>query len=153
MVNGTTLHTANNAHTPPDCVTQVATMVRALSNKFVPIPLLNKVEINLLLSLKEFRHQACKCAGQVDLWENTSEQRWNTRLRDKNILVSSDSSNLDYWQEPDPVDPNEDWYGLGTDLYDTISSHPEVNSAHNWLEHFLDNLEMEFLRVIHGLCK
>ncbi len=51
------------------------------------------------------------------------------------------------------VNPNEDWYGLGMDLYETISSHPEVNSAHNWLKHFLDNLEMEFLFIMHGLCK
>ncbi len=68
-------------------------------------------------------------------------------------MALSDSSDLDYWQEPDPVNPNEDWYGLGTDLYDTISSYLEVSSTHNQLKHFLDNLEMEFLRVMHGLRK
>jgi hypothetical protein len=68
-------------------------------------------------------------------------------------LALSGSLDLDYWQELDPVDPNEDWYGLGMDLYDTISSNPEVNSAHNRLEHFLDNLEMKFLHIMHGLCK
>ncbi len=133
MVDSTTLHTASNAHIPPDYVTQVATMVRALSNKYVPVPSLNKVEINLLLSLKDFCHQARKRAGQVDLWENATEQRRYTRQRETTLSALSDSSNLNYWQEPDLVDPNEDLYGLGTNLYDTILSHLEVNSTHNQL--------------------
>ncbi len=128
-------------------------MIRALSKKCVPISLLDKVKINLLLSLKNFRHRARKRVSQVDLQENATEQKRNTRQQEVTLLASSDSSDLDYWWEPDPVDPNEDWYVLGTNLYGTISSHPEVNSAHNQLKHFLDNLEMELLRLMHGLCK
>ncbi len=153
MADSITLHTAGNAHTPPDYVTQVATMVRALLNKYVPIPLLNEVKGDLLLSLKDFHHQAHKRVGQVNLWEKATEQRWNTRQRNTTLSALSDPSDVDYWQEPDPVDPIEDWYWLRTNLYDTISSHPEVNSSHNQLKHFFDNLEMEFFCVMHGLCK
>jgi hypothetical protein len=82
------------------------------------------------------------------------EPRRNTRQRYTIPLSAlSDSSDLDLWQEPDPVNLDEDWYGLRTDLYDTISLHPEVDSGHNHLEHFLDNLKMNFLRVMHDLCK
>ncbi len=56
MADSTTLNTANYAHTLPDYVTQVATMVRALSNKYVPVPLLDEVEIDLLISLNDFCH-------------------------------------------------------------------------------------------------
>jgi hypothetical protein len=48
MVNGITLHAGNNGQLPPDHVMQVDSMVRSLLNKYVPAPLLNKVEINLL---------------------------------------------------------------------------------------------------------
>jgi hypothetical protein len=67
MVDGITLHTANHTHTPPDYVMQVATMVRALSNKYVPVPSLDKVEVNLLLSLRDFCHHARKRTAQVHL--------------------------------------------------------------------------------------
>jgi hypothetical protein len=56
MVDGITLHSGHNAKSPPDHVLQVAEMVRFLSNKYIPMPLLNKIETNLLLSLKDFRH-------------------------------------------------------------------------------------------------
>jgi hypothetical protein len=112
MADGITLHMASNTHTPPDYVMQVATMVRALSNKYVPILLFNEVEVDLLLSLKDFCHWACKRAGQVNLQEKASEQRRNTRQRDIILSALSDSSDINYWQELDPADPNEDWHGL-----------------------------------------
>jgi hypothetical protein len=67
MVNGTTLHTGNNAHQLPEQVKQVTSMVRALSNKYVPVPLLEEVEINLLQSLKDFRHHARKRVAAINL--------------------------------------------------------------------------------------
>ena len=67
MVNGTTLHTVNNAHQPPDHIKQVASMVRALSNKYVPVPLLEEVKMDLLQSLKDFRYRARKRAAAVNL--------------------------------------------------------------------------------------
>ncbi len=48
MVDGITLRATHNPHEPPDKVKQVVDMVRSLSNKYVPTPSLNKVEINLL---------------------------------------------------------------------------------------------------------
>jgi hypothetical protein len=69
MVNDTTLHTGNNAHQTPDHVKQVASMVRALSNKYIPVPLLEEVKIDLLQSLKDFCHRARKRAAAVNLCE------------------------------------------------------------------------------------
>ncbi len=41
-------------------------MVRALSNKYIPVPLLEEVEINILQSLKDFRHRARKRAAAAN---------------------------------------------------------------------------------------
>ena len=49
MVDGITLRATHNPHEPPDKVKQVVDMVRSLSNKYVPTPSLDEVEINLLL--------------------------------------------------------------------------------------------------------
>ncbi len=68
-------------------------------------------------------------------------------------MPSSDPSDLDSWQELDNVATKVSQYGLRTDLYDTISMHLAVDSGHILLEHFLDNLEMEFVRIINGLQK
>jgi hypothetical protein len=46
MVDGITLRATHNPHEPPDKVKQVVDMVR--SNKYVPTPSLDEVEINLL---------------------------------------------------------------------------------------------------------
>jgi hypothetical protein len=55
-MDGITLHSAQNPESPPDHVMQVAGMVRFLSNKYVPTPSLDKIDTDLLLSLKDFRH-------------------------------------------------------------------------------------------------
>jgi hypothetical protein len=69
MVNGTNLHARNNVQLPPDHIMQVASMVRSLSNKYAPVPLLDKVEIDLLQSLKDFHHRGRKQATAVTLRE------------------------------------------------------------------------------------
>jgi hypothetical protein len=46
---------------------------------------------------------------------------------------------------------NQDWYGLSTGLYDTISACPEVDSSRNHLEHFMEKLETEFISTIAHL--
>jgi hypothetical protein len=48
MVDGITLRVTNNPHELPDKVKQVVDMVRSLSNKYVPTPSLDEVEIDLL---------------------------------------------------------------------------------------------------------
>jgi hypothetical protein len=62
-------------------------------------------------------------------------------------------SDQDWWQEAEQAKPDQVWYGLGTDLYDTISAHPEVDSNHTRLDTFLDKLEMEFVRIMGNLHK
>ncbi len=59
-MDGITLHSTHNAHEPPDHIKLVVELVRDLSNKYVPTPLLNKIEIDLLQSLKDFCHRARK---------------------------------------------------------------------------------------------
>jgi hypothetical protein len=49
-MNGITLHNTHNAHKRTDPVKQVADMVRSLSNKYDPVPLLHKIEILYLKS-------------------------------------------------------------------------------------------------------
>jgi hypothetical protein len=67
---------------------------------------------------------------------------------------NSTTSNDDSWHEPPIPDEDKDnRYGLGTNLYDTIYPHPEIESDHNRLEHFLDKLEFEFINIINKLCK
>ena len=73
MMDGITLHSAHNSHQPPDHVMQAADTVRSLSNKYVPVPSLDKIEMYLQVSLKDFRHHACKCAAAIALRE-TSDQ-------------------------------------------------------------------------------
>jgi hypothetical protein len=63
MVDGITLHSAHNPESPPDHIMQVAEMF-ILSNKYVPTTSLNKIETDLLLSLKEFCHQAVNVLQQ-----------------------------------------------------------------------------------------
>ncbi len=86
MVNGTTFHTGNNAHQPSDHVKQVASMVRGLSNKYIPVPLLDEVEIHLRQSLKDFRHCARKQAAAVNLCEMRTNilQQANPNANTKN---------------------------------------------------------------------
>jgi hypothetical protein len=48
MVDSNTLLIINIAHIPPDYVKQVANMVKALLNKYIPIPSIDEVKINLI---------------------------------------------------------------------------------------------------------
>jgi hypothetical protein len=65
MMGGITLRTAHNAHELPDHVELVIDMVRSLSNKYVPILSLDKIEIDLLHGLKDFCQQARKRAAVI----------------------------------------------------------------------------------------
>ncbi len=66
-MDGITLRSTHNAHDPPDHIKLVVELVRDLSNRYVPTPLLDKIEIDLLQSLKDFRHRARKQAAKVHL--------------------------------------------------------------------------------------
>jgi hypothetical protein len=155
MVDGITLCATHTPHEPPDAVKQVVDMVRSLSSKYVPTPSLDKVEIDLLQGLKDFYHRVRKRAAAVKLRKGTVHAP--TRCPFGPIQVahpSDDTSDIDSWheaEEPKELDP--DWYGLGSDLYDTISAFPEADSGKKQLEHFLDKLEMEFVNSIKALRK
>jgi hypothetical protein len=139
-MNGITLHTAHNPHPPPDHVMQVAAMVRSLSNKYVPAPSLDEIEIDLQNSLKDFRYRCRKRATAIALRERS------------NLSPSRRPNDTDEWNEthqPEPID--DDRYGLGTNLYDTISAYKEDPSDHKRLEYFLNKLELEFAATIRGL--
>jgi hypothetical protein len=56
---------------------------------------------------------------------------------------SSTLSDINSWHKVVEVNPAT-WYSLGMVLYDTILTHPEVDSGHTCLKNFLDNLKMEF---------
>jgi hypothetical protein len=111
-------------------------MVKSLSNKCVPVPSLNKIEIDILHSLrKDFCQQAHKRAAAVRLHKYPK-------------------SHADLWHELEkPDDGNQNWYGLGSHLYKTILAHPEIDSGHPHFESFLDKLEMEFENIMKSLCK
>ncbi len=149
-MNGTTLHARNNARLPSDHIMQVVSMVRSLSNKYVPVPLLEEVEIHLLQSLKDFCHRARKPATAVTLQETNPQPKEQQMPNLDNSTTSNDNS----WHvPPDPDEDKDDQYGFGTHLYDNIYPHPKIKSDHNQLEHFLDKLEFEFINIINKLCK
>jgi hypothetical protein len=62
-------------------------------------------------------------------------------------------SNQDSWQEAEQVEPDPALYCLGTNLYNAISAHPEVDSKHTHFKTFLKKLEMKFVHIIGALCK
>ncbi len=155
MMNGITFHTTRIIYEPPDHVKQVVHMVRSLSTKYVPMPLLNEVEIDLLHGLKDFHHRAHKRATTVKLCEGTVESPARCSLGPTQAQRPSDASfDINSWhkaKQPKEIDP--DWYVLGSNLYDTILAYPEVDSGKKQLENFLDKLEMEFVNSIKALCK
>jgi len=134
---------------------QVAVMVRSLSNKYVPVPSLDEIEIDLQASLKDFRHRCRKRAAAIALREHTDPPSSQLQTPPMEASQSTERSDADSWREPVQPDPplDEDRWGFGTNLYDTISAHPEVPSNHNRLEHFLDKLENEFATVLRSLRK
>ena len=67
MVDGPTRRPTHNPHEPPDHVRQVVGTVRYLSNKYVPTPSLDEIEIDLLQGLKDFRYRARKRAAAIKL--------------------------------------------------------------------------------------
>jgi hypothetical protein len=100
-----------------------------------PCTIARRNEIGLLHSLKDFRQLAHKRAAAVKLCETPK-------------------SNADSWHEAEQLDDDDqDCYGLGSDLYDTISAHPDINSRHRHFESFLDKLEMEFVNIMKSLLK
>jgi hypothetical protein len=128
-MDGITLRSTHNAYEPPDHIKLVVELVRDLSNKYVPMPLLDEIEIDLLQSLKDFHHQARKRAAKVHLREKSSHiPPQNT----SDISPPSSDTNADSWQEPDckATEDNDHFRGFDTDLYDKISSNPEVASQH-----------------------
>jgi hypothetical protein len=155
MVDGITLCATHTPHEPPDAVKQVVDMVRSLSNKYVPTPSLDKVEIDLLQGLKDFYHRVRKRAAAVKLREGTVDAPARCPLGPIQVARPSDNtSDINSWhevEEPKELDPN--WYDLGFNLYDTISAFPKADSGKKQLEHFLDKLEMEFANSIKVLRK
>ena len=96
--------------------------------------------MDFLWSLKDFRHRARKQAIAVTLGDTNPQPKEQQTQCTTNTNTSTTSSN-DSWHEPPiPAEDNNDQYGLGTNLYDTIYPHPEIESDHNRLEHFLDKL-------------
>jgi hypothetical protein len=155
MVEGITLRATHIPPEPPDAVKQVVDMVRSLSNKYVPMPSLDKVEIDLLQGLKDFRHRVRKRAAAVKLRKGTVDAPARCPLGPIQVArPSDDTSDIHSWHEAEePKESDPDWYGLGSDLYDTIFAFPEADSGKKQLEHFLDKLEMEFVNSIKALRK
>ena len=129
---------------------QVAVIVRSFSNKYVPVPSLDEIEIDLQNSLKDFRYRCRKRATAVALRECSDPSPANSRARIHTDLQSSRrSDDTDKWHEPHQPKPvDDDRYGLGTNLYDTISAYKEDPSDHKQLEYFLNKLELEFAATI-----
>jgi hypothetical protein len=86
----------------------------------------------------------------VKLQEQDTQRMTPTGDRGSN---TSALSNQDSWQEAEQVKPDPTWYGLGTNLNNIISAHPEVDSKHTCFETFLDKLEMYFIRIMGALHK
>ena len=151
---GITLRPTHIPHEPPDHVKQVVEMVRSLSNKYVPTPSLNKVEIDLLQGQKDFRHRIRKRAKAIRLREGTVEQpARQPRSPSRAVGTPADDSDIDSWHEADHPEEPEERYGLGSDLYDTISSKPEEDSGQKRLEYFFNQLETEFVTTLSALHK
>jgi hypothetical protein len=155
MVDGITLHATHTPHEPPDAVKQVVDMVRSLSNKYVPTPSLDKVEINLLQGLKDFRHWVRKRAAAVKLCKGMVNAPARCPVGPIQVArPSNDMSDINSWHEAkESKESNPDWYGFGSNLYDTISAFLEADSAKKQLQHFLDKLEMEIVNSIKALRK
>jgi hypothetical protein len=155
MVDGITLHATHTPHEPPDVVKQVVDMVKSLSNKYIPMLSLDKVEIDLLQGLKDFRHRVRKRAAAAKLRKGTVDAPARHPLGPIQVSrPSDDTSDINSWHEAEePEESDPDRYGLSSDLYDTISAFPGADSGKKQLEHFLDKLEMEFVNSIKALHK
>jgi len=105
MVDGITLRAAHYPHSPPDHVMQVAVMVRSLSNKYVPVPSLDEIEIDLQASLKDFRHRCRKRAAAVALREHTDPPSSQLQTTPTEASQSTERSDADSWREPVQPDP------------------------------------------------
>jgi hypothetical protein len=125
------------------CSCVLAEMVRFLSNKYVPTPSLNKIETDLLQSLKDFCHRAHKRATAVKLHKKApSNNPQNNPTTSQWTVVS----NIDSWhkaQLADPDDNEEFRHGLGSNINDKISAFPEVDSGHKRFEQFMTHLESD----------
>jgi hypothetical protein len=107
-------------------------------------------------SLTDFCHCARKQAATVKLCKTTTttHQPKVQQMQCTTNSNTSTTSNNDSWHEtPNPAEDNDKRYGFGTNLYDTISAHPKIESNHNRQEHFLDKLELEYINIIKKLCK
>jgi hypothetical protein len=88
---------------------QVAVMVRSLSNKYVPVPSLDEIEIDLQNSLKDFRYRCRKRAAAVALRERSDPSPANSRARIHTDLQSlGRSDDTDEWHEPHQPEPADD---------------------------------------------
>jgi hypothetical protein len=106
--------------------------------------------------VKDFCHCARKRATAVKLHETTTNtlQPQGQPTQQTTTLDSSTTSNNDSWHEStNAPEDGKGQYGLGTNLYNTISAQPEVDSGHSCLEHFLDKLEFEYNNMIKKQCK
>ena len=126
-----------------------------MSNKYVLTPSLDEVEIDLLQGLKDFRHRVRKCAAAIKLREGTVKKPARPPLGPRRADATlANNSDIDSWHEAEePEIDDEDRYGLGSDLYDTISSTPEADSGAKRLEYFFDKLELEFVTSIKALAR
>jgi hypothetical protein len=118
---------------------------RFLSNKYVPTPSLDEIETDLLLSLKDFRHQAHKRAAAVKLHERAPSNNPQNNPTTSQLM---DVSKIDSWHEPQlavPGNNEELCYGLGSNLYDKISAFLEVNSGHKRFKQLLTHLESDII--------
>jgi hypothetical protein len=98
-------------------------MVKSLSNKYVPTPSLDKVEIDILQSLKDFRHRVHEHTAMRKLHKGSIKAP--TRH-----CPSDDASNINSWHKAEqPGESDTDWYSLGSNLYGTISAFLEVDSG------------------------
>ena len=140
MVDGSTLRPTHNPHEPPDHVKQVVAMVRSLSNKYVPMPSLDEVKIDIMQGLKDFRQRVRKRAAAVHLREGTVDTpAGRTNHPSQSAGSSVGSTDIDSWHEGmQPDDTDLDRYGFGSDLYDAISAIPECDSSQCHLEAFFD---------------
>jgi hypothetical protein len=75
-------------------------MVRSLSNKYVPTPSLDKVEIDLLHGLKDFCDCARKHAATVQLWETTAAIPTVQASNPPEPSQSSTNTDAESWHKP-----------------------------------------------------
>jgi len=134
-VDGTTDSNATINHAePPASVRAVQAITKVTSDKYVPAPSLDELEIENAQMLRDFRRRVRLRASAVGLIEK-EDKRKHPKTRNR-----SDDDSGDYFEEREDVSTDTREPSLRTGLYDKVSPFADEKSDHKRTEKFLSEV-------------